>query len=61
VVWHVVIGLLARLVPNVPVYFVALPGQILGGLVLLAALAAMLLTTWMDAVGAGFAHLPGLP
>ena len=61
IVWHVVIGLVARLVPNVPVYFVALPGQILGGLVLLAALAGPLLATWMDAAGAGFARLPGLP
>jgi flagellar biosynthesis protein FliR len=61
IVWNVVIGLVARLVPNVPVYFVALPGQILGGLVLLAALAGALITTWMDAAGAGFAHLPGLP
>jgi len=61
IVWHVVIGLVARLVPNVPVYFVALPGQILGGLVLLAALAGPLLAAWLDAAGAGFARLPGLP
>ena len=61
IVWHVVIGLVARLVPNVPVYFVALPGQILGGLLLLAALAGPLLAAWMDAAGAGFARLPGLP
>ena len=39
IVFHVVIGLVARLVPNVPVYFVAMPGQILGGMLLLAALA----------------------
>ena len=38
VVWHVTLGLLSRLVPNVLVYFVSLPGQILGGLVLLAVL-----------------------
>jgi flagellar biosynthetic protein FliR len=61
VVGHAVIGLLARLVPNVPVYFVALPGQILGGMILLAVLAGALITNWMDAVGAGFARLPGLP
>lgn len=60
IVWHVVIGLVARLVPNVPVYFVALPGQILGGLLLLAALTGPLLAAWMDAAGAGFARLPGL-
>ncbi len=61
IVWHVVIGLVARLVPNVPVYFVALPGQILGGLVLLAALGGALTATWLAAAGAGFARLPGLP
>ena len=60
VVWNVVIGLLARLVPNVPVYFVALPGQILGGLLLLAVLAGAIMTTWHDAVSASFARLPGL-
>jgi flagellar biosynthetic protein FliR len=60
IVWNVVIGLVARLVPNVPVYFVALPGQILGGLVLLAALGGALIATWMDAAGAGFARLPGM-
>lgn len=61
VVWHVVIGLLARLVPRLPVYFIALPGQILGGMLLLAALATALIATWQGAVGAGFARLPGLP
>jgi len=61
IVWNVVIGLVARLVPNVPVYFVALPGQILGGLALLAILGGALIATWMDATSAGFARLPGLP
>jgi flagellar biosynthetic protein FliR len=61
IVWHVVIGLIARLVPNVPVYFVALPGQILGGLALLAALGGALMATWLEATSAGFARLPGLP
>ncbi|MBN8898638.1 MAG: flagellar biosynthetic protein FliR, partial [Rhodospirillales bacterium] len=36
IVWHVAIGLAARLVPRMQVYFVAMPGQILGGLLLLA-------------------------
>jgi flagellar biosynthesis protein FliR len=61
VIWHVVLGLLARLVPRVPVYFVALPGQILGGLVLLAMLTGALITTWMDTVSISISHLPGLP
>ena len=60
IVFNAVIGLVARLVPNVPVYFVAMPGQILGGMLLLAVLAGPLLATWIGAASAGFARLPGL-
>jgi flagellar biosynthesis protein FliR len=60
IVWHVATGLLARLVPRLQVYFVAMPGQILGGIVLLAAVATALLTAWQAAVRSGFAGLPGL-
>jgi flagellar biosynthetic protein FliR len=60
IVWHIVTGLLARLVPRVQVYFLALPGQIFGGLVLLAALAASLIVAWQTAVETGFNALPGL-
>ena len=35
IVWHVATGLLARLVPRMQVYFVVMPGQILGGIALL--------------------------
>jgi flagellar biosynthetic protein FliR len=59
IVWHVAIGLLARLVPRLQVYFVAMPGQILGGIVLLAVLATSLLSAWQAAVQSGFARLPG--
>lgn len=59
IVWHVAIGLLARLVPRVQVYFASMPGQILGGLMLLAALSAALLGTWLQTVHDGFAMLPG--
>jgi flagellar biosynthesis protein FliR len=59
-VWHVAAGLLARLVPRVQVYFLALPGQIVGGLVLLAVLAPAILAAWQVAVRAGFDALPGL-
>ncbi len=60
IVWHVATGLMARLVPRVQVYFLALPGQILGGLLLLAALAASILAAWQTAVQSGFDALPGL-
>lgn len=60
IVWNVAIGLLSRLVPRMQVYFVAMPGQILGGIALLVILAGTLLTAWQAALRAGFAALPGL-
>ena len=59
IVWHVVIGLMARLVPRLQVYFIAMPGQILGGLVLLAGLGGTVLAAWQDTVRDSFAMLPG--
>jgi len=60
IVWHVAIGLLARLVPRLQVYFVVMPGQIVGGIALLVILATTLLTAWQAALRTGFATLPGL-
>jgi flagellar biosynthetic protein FliR len=59
VAWHVAIGLIARLVPRLQIFFVALPGQIGLGLLLLAAIASPLLAAWADAIRAGFGALPG--
>ncbi len=58
-IWQVALGLLARLVPQIQVYFVALPGQVLGGLLLLALLGAPMMRVWMGAVREGFLALPG--
>ena len=60
ILWQVALGLLARLVPRLQVYFVAMPGQLLGGFVLLGLLATVLLGTWQAAVREGFSRLPGL-
>jgi flagellar biosynthetic protein FliR len=60
IVWQVALALLARLVPQMQVYFIALPGQILGGLALLALLVAALFGAWQDQAGASLAALPGL-
>lgn len=60
IVWHVAIGLLSRLVPRIQVYFVAMPGQILGGLLLLAALSAAILGAFLEAMRDGLSGLPGL-
>jgi flagellar biosynthetic protein FliR len=50
IVWHVAIGLIARLVPRLQIYFVSMPGQIVGGLALLMALFGVILAAWQDAV-----------
>jgi flagellar biosynthetic protein FliR len=54
------LGLLVRLAPQVPVFMVAAPGQILAGLLLLALLLPALLGAWLAAARDGFAALPGL-
>ena len=59
-VWQVMLGLLARLVPSLQVYGLSLPGQVLGGLLLLALLIGPMLTVWMNAMRVSFASLPGL-
>lgn len=59
-VWQVALGLLSRLVPQVQVYFVALPGQILGGLLLFGLLAGAMIAAWQDTVQAAWSGLPGL-
>jgi flagellar biosynthetic protein FliR len=60
VVWHSGLGLMARLIPQLQVYFVSLPGQIVGGLALFAILATGLVEAWMDTARGSFAALPGL-
>jgi flagellar biosynthetic protein FliR len=53
-------GLLARLAPRLQIYYAALPGQILGGFALLAALAGAMMAAWAQAARGGFAALPGM-
>jgi flagellar biosynthesis protein FliR len=57
--WQATLGLLARLVPNLQVFSLAMPGQILGGILLLGLLAGGLLTLWQEAARDAFATLPG--
>ena len=54
------LGLLARLVPQLQVYTVAVPGQVLGGLALLGVLGASILYAWSETLSALWSHLPGL-
>ena len=58
-VLNLALGLLARLVPQVQTFFVAVPGQILAGLALLGFLAPALIATYAEALGEAFAGLPG--
>ena len=59
-VWQVMLGLLARLVPSLQVYSMALPGQVLGGLLVFGLVLKQVLDVWINAVSAQFATLPGL-
>ena len=60
VVWQVAMGLTGRLVPHLQIYFAAIPGQIAGGLAMLALLMAAMLASWTEAARQGFLLLPGL-
>ncbi len=59
VVWNVAIGLIARLVPRLQVYFIAMPGQILGGFLMLAALSGAILAAWEGTARTLLSALPG--
>ena len=58
--FQVGLGLLARLVPQLQVFTVAAPGQILGGFLLLALLVAPIIAAWSEALVAAWSVLPGL-
>ncbi len=60
VVWQAALGLLSRLLPQLQIYFAALPGQVVGGLALLAVLATSLAEIWVEAARDSFNTLPGL-
>jgi flagellar biosynthetic protein FliR len=57
--WNVAMGLIARLVPRLPVYFVALPGQIALGLLLLAACGTAMISAWTETIRTDLGTLPG--
>ena len=56
--WQAGLGLLARLVPQIQVYFASLPGQLLGGLLLLALLSGPIIGAWSETMREAFAALP---
>jgi flagellar biosynthetic protein FliR len=59
VVLNLALGLLARLAPQVQTFFIAIPGQILAGIALLALLAPPMVATFAQSLSAAFHALPG--
>jgi flagellar biosynthetic protein FliR len=59
IVWHLAIGLTARIVPRVQIYFVSMPGQIMAGLALLAFTCGAIILAWHDRAEAFLLALPG--
>jgi flagellar biosynthetic protein FliR len=59
IVFQLALGVMSRIVPQMQVYFVAMPAQIIGGLALMALLAGALLGAWAEAVREHFTGLPG--
>jgi flagellar biosynthetic protein FliR len=59
IVLNLSLGLLARLAPQVQTFFVAVPGQILAGIALLALLAPPLLAVFAESLADAFKALPG--
>lgn len=60
VVINVALGLLTRIAPQVQVYFIAVPGQVLAGVALLALVMPALLGAFAEAARDAFLNLPGL-
>ncbi len=58
IVWQSGLGLLSRLVPQIQVYFAAMPAQLLGGLLLLALMSAAILSAWATTLQDAFSALP---
>jgi flagellar biosynthetic protein FliR len=60
IVFQLALGVMSRIVPQMQVYFVAMPVQIVGGLALMALLAGGLLGAWVEGARALFSSMPGL-
>ncbi len=60
IVFQLALGVMSRVVPQMQVYFVAMPAQIAGGLALMAVLAGTMLAAWVEAARGLLGGLPGL-
>jgi flagellar biosynthetic protein FliR len=59
IVWHVAIGQIARAGSRMQIYFVSMPGQILGGLALLILTGSAIILAWRDSAQSFLGLLPG--
>jgi flagellar biosynthetic protein FliR len=59
IVWHIAMGLIARIVSRLQIYFVSMPGQIVTGLALLTITGSAIILAWREGAQAYFIGLPG--
>jgi flagellar biosynthetic protein FliR len=59
VAWHIAMGLVARVVSRMQIYFVSMPGQIMAGLALLAISGSAMILAWRDSAQTYLSALPG--
>ena len=59
VAWHLAMGLIARVVSRMQIYFVSMPGQIMLGLALLMITASTMILAWRDSAASFLSALPG--
>jgi flagellar biosynthetic protein FliR len=59
IVWHVAIGQIARVGSRMQIYFVSMPGQIVGGLALLMFTCSAIILAWRDSAQSFLGLLPG--
>jgi flagellar biosynthetic protein FliR len=58
--WPAMLGVLNRLLPTIQVYGIAMPAQILGGVLLLAVLLQVMSGVWQEKMGDLLIGLPGI-
>jgi flagellar biosynthetic protein FliR len=59
IAWHIAIGQIARAGSRMQIYFVSMPGQILGGLALLMLTGGAIIVAWRDSAQSFLGLLPG--
>ena len=59
IVWHIAVGQIARVGSRMQIYFVSMPGQILGGLALLMITGSAIIHAWRDSAQSFMGVLPG--